>query len=86
MSGNCQKGFQSQRSTLKVIYVHMCECDYGGDIHFDDVTLGLAHNASINNCRWRALCSQVIHPAGRCPAVVCSPVSHHTLYLVEGFQ
>jgi len=37
VSGNCGKGCQGQRSTVKVICIQMCECSNGGGIHFDGV-------------------------------------------------
>ena len=41
VSGHCWKGFQGQRSKVKVICVQMCECYNGGGIHFDSVALRL---------------------------------------------
>jgi len=34
VSGNCWRGFQSQRSKIKVMCIHLCECCNGGGIHF----------------------------------------------------
>ena len=39
---HCWKGFQGQRSKVKMICVQICECDNGGGIHFDGVTLKFA--------------------------------------------
>jgi len=41
VNGNCWKGFQGQRSKVKVIRVHICECCNGGCMHFDSVALRL---------------------------------------------
>ena len=38
VSGNCPKGFQSQRSNVRVVYIQICEC-FDGSIHFNGVML-----------------------------------------------
>ena len=42
MSGNFWKGFQGQRSKVKVISVQVCECCNGGGIHFTGVASRLS--------------------------------------------
>jgi len=63
VSGHYCKGFQGQRSKVKVMYVEICECHNGASIHLDsgvNAYLFYFHCSSVTLCVKSVACCTLV--------------------------